>query len=67
MVKISCCDKDWKSSLAEALRQGKAAELSDLDYTKDGAICEKLAVQHRMELLFIARQHIGRFSSMTSK
>jgi hypothetical protein len=67
MVRVSCSDKEWKDSLAEALRHGKAVELSDLDYTKNGAICEKLATQYNMDLFFIAREHVGRFSAAPLK
>jgi hypothetical protein len=36
--------------------------LLDLDYSKNGAICETLARKHRVDLIFIALQHLIRFS-----
>jgi hypothetical protein len=66
-VKLSCCEKTWQKSLSAALQQKRAVELSDLDYTKDGAFCEQLAIEARMHLFFIARERVGIFSALPLK
>ena len=63
VVQISCSDDNWTVSLEDALSQGRGVELSDLDYTKSGTICESLARMYRVDLVFIALQHLGRFSA----
>jgi hypothetical protein len=61
-IKISCREDNWKESLHDALRRQDAVELSDLDYTKDGAICEALAKRHSTSLVFFASDHCGYFN-----
>ena len=62
MAKISCSDTDWKLLLAEALRRGRPVELRDLNYTQDGPDCESLAAETRMDMVFVAQQHLARFT-----
>jgi hypothetical protein len=63
VVQISCSDNNWKVSVEDALGHGHGVELSDFDYSKNGAICETLARTHRVDLVFIAVQHLVRFSA----
>jgi hypothetical protein len=62
MAKISCHERDWQADLEDALRQGGPVELHDLNYTTDGAICEILAIKTKMDMVFIAQEHLGRFT-----
>jgi hypothetical protein len=63
VVQISCSENNWKVSVEDALCHGHGVELSDCDYSNNGAICETFARTHRVDLVFIALQHLVRFSA----
>jgi hypothetical protein len=58
---INCTSLDWKSTLKSRLQKGVEVDLSNFEYTIDGALCEMLALSHGMVFKLDAKNRAGHF------
>lgn len=60
-VVINCKGDDWKPALKLTLQGDLEADLVDFDYTTGGALCETLAIAHKMDFRLNAKDSTASF------
>jgi hypothetical protein len=58
---VDCNAPLWRNALKTTLQEGNEVDLTNLDYTVEGAFCELLAFAHGMTFTLDAKQSIGSF------
>ena len=58
---LDCNAPLWRNALKTAVQEGNEVDLTNLDYTAEGAFCELLAFAHGMIFTLDAKRSLGSF------
>jgi hypothetical protein len=58
-ARIDCSQNDWKSTLKNAVEDGKEIDLFNFDYGTDGKLCERLVIVHALQFVLDPKARAG--------